>query len=129
MTHEETVDFILYERLQPIIDSFNCFNFEDGDVSVIKKLRELYTVWIDETKERLLCNDSIEDNPDCFFCKCESLLCEEIGKCVIYNRINVNDFYEMLSQMRISMLNDKYNPFFKLKRVEQRKLEIEKDFQ
>lgn len=129
MTHEETVDFILYERLKPIIDSFNCFNFEDGDVSVIRKLRELYTVWIDETKERILCHDFIEDDPDCFFCKCESLLSEEIGKCIIYNRINVHDFYEMLSQMRISMLKDKYNPFFKLKIVEQRKLEIEKDFQ
>lgn len=54
---------------------------------------------------------------------------EEIGKCIIYNRINVHDFYEMLSQMMISMLKDKYNPFFKLKTVEQRKLEIEKDFQ
>ena len=115
MTHEETVDFILYERLKPVIDSFNCFNFEDGDVSVIRKLRELYTVWTDETKERIFCLDFIEDNPDCFFFKCESLLNEEIGKCIIYNRINVNDFYEMLSQMRIIMLEDKYNPFFKLK--------------
>lgn len=129
MTHEEIVYFILYERLQPVIDSFACFNFEDGDVSVISKLRELYKVWNDETKERLLCGDFIEDNPGCFFKKCESLLCEEIGKCILYNRINVHDFYEMLSQMKVYMLKDKNNPFFKLKQIEQKKFEIEQDFQ
>lgn len=129
MTHEEIVDFILYGRLQPIIDSFTFFNFEDGDVGVISKLRELYTVWIDETKERLLCGDYIEDNPNCFFYKCKSLLCEEIGKCLLYNRVNVNDFYDMLSQMKVYMMNDKYNPFFKLKRMKQKVQDIEQDFQ
>ena len=128
MTHEEIVDSILYERLQPMIDSFNCFNFEDGDVSVIRKLRELYAVWDDETKEILLCGNLIEDNPNCFFYKCDSLLCEEIGKCMLFNRINVNDFYDILSQMKVHMMNDKDNPFFKLKMVKQKKQDIEQDF-
>lgn len=133
MNNEEIIDYILYKRLKPIIDNFNCglncFNFEDGDVSVIRKLREFYTVWIDETKERKLCDDFIEDNPDCFLYKCESLLCEEIGKCMLYNRINVNDFYDMLSQMKVHMMNDKDNPFFKLKKIAKKNQDIEKDFQ
>lgn len=128
MNNEEIIDYILYGRLQPIIDSFNCFNFEDGDVSVIRKLRELYAVWDDETKEILLCGNLIEDNPNCFFYQCDSLLCEEIGKCMLFNRLNVNDFYDMLSQMKVHMMNDKDNPFFKLKKISKKKQDIEQDF-
>lgn len=129
MNNEEIIDYILFERLAPTIDSFNCFNFEDGDVSVIRKLRELYTVWNDETKEILLYySDFLEDNPNCFFYKCDKLLCEETGKCMLYNRINVNDFYDMLSQMKVHMMNDKDNPFFKLKKIAKKKQDIEQDF-
>lgn len=129
MNNEEIIDYILFERLAPIIDSFNFFNFEDGDVSVIRKLRELYTVWNDETKEILLYyGDFLEDNTNCFFYKCNKLLCEEIGKCMLYNRINVNDFFDMLSQMKVHMMSDKYNPFFKLKKIAKKKQDIEQDF-
>ena len=129
MTNEEIIDYILVERLQPIIDSFNCFHFEDGNKDVIRQLRELYQVWQNETKERLLCGDFLEDNPDCFLFKCDSLLCEEIGKSILCKTINVYNFYEMLSQMKVYMLKDKNNPFFKLKQIEQKKFEIEQDFQ
>ncbi len=129
MTNEEVIDFILYGRLQPIIDSFNCYEFEDGDSSAIRKLRELYQVWNKETIERLFCGDFIEDNPDNFFNMCDSLLLKEIGYSQIMGRIDNYRFNDMLSQMRICMLNDKYNPFFKLKRITQKKQYIEKDFQ
>lgn len=128
MTNEEIIDYILFERLAPIIDSFNCFNFEDGDVSVIRKLRELYTVWVDETKERILCGDFIKDNPNCFFYKCETMLLSLIGKSIVNGYVNKFSFEGLLTQMRICMLKDKYNPFFKLKIVEQKKIEIEQDF-
>lgn len=129
MTHEEIVDFILYERLQPIIDSLTFFYFEDGDISVISKLRELYTVWIDETKERIFCEDYLSDNPDNFLYKCETMLLSLIGKSIMHRCINRCSFEGLLAQMRIYMLKDKNNPFFKLKIVEQKKIEIEQDFE
>ena len=129
MTNEEVIDYILYERLLPVIDSFNCYEFEDGDLSAIRKLRELYQVWNDETVERLFCGDFIENNPDNFFKKCDSLILKEIGYSQIMGRIDNYRFNDMLSQMRICMLKDKYNPFFKLKRITQNKKDIEKDFQ
>ena len=128
MTHEEIIDYILFERLAPIIDSFNCFNFEDGDVSVIRKLRELYTVWNDETKERIFCEDYLSDNPDNFLYKCETMLLSLIGKSIMHGSINKYSFEGLLTQMRIYMLKDKNNPLFKLKIVEQKKIEIEQDF-
>lgn len=128
MTHEEIVDFILYGRLQPIIDSFTFFKFEDGDVSVISKLRELYTVWIDETKERIFCEEYLSDNPDNFLYKCETMLLSLIGTSIMIGSINKFSFEGLLTRMRIYMLKDKNNPFFKLKIVEQKKIEIEQDF-
>lgn len=129
MTHEEIVDFILYERLQPIIDSFTFFNFEDGDVSVISKLRELSTVWIDETKERICCQDYLSDNPDNSIIKCETMLFALIGEIIMYRRVNQSYCMSLLAKMRICMLKDKDNPFFKHKRITQKKQDIEQDFQ
>ena len=128
MTNEEIIDYILYERLLPIIDSFTCLYFKDGDEKGISQLRELYLEWHSETEERIYFIDYIEDNPDCFFNECESLLCKEIGHSMLFKSINRNDYYHMLSQMKFYMLKDKDNPFFKLKRTELKKQDIEQDF-
>lgn len=128
MNNEEIIDYILFERLAPIIDSFNCFNFEDGDASVIRKLRELYTVWIDETKERILCEDYLSDNPDNFIYKCETMLISLIGITIMDGYVNKFSFEGLLTQMRIYMLKDKNNPFFKLKKIAKKKQDIEQDF-
>ena len=119
----------MYERLQPVIDSFNHYEFEDGDLSAIRKLRELYQVWNEETIERLFCGDFIEDNPDNFFNMCDSLLLKEIGYSEMMGRIDNYRLNDMLSQMRICMYEDKDNPFFKLKRIAKKKQDIEQDFQ
>lgn len=129
MKNEYIIDYILYERLQPVIDSFNCYEFEDGDLSAIRKLRELFQVWNDETIERLFCGEFIENNPDNFFKRCDSLLLEEIGYSQVMGRIDNYRLNDMLSQMRICMIEDKDNPFFKIKRITQKKQDIEKDFQ
>lgn len=128
MNNEEIIDYILFERLAPIIDSFNCFNFEDGDVSVIRKLRELYTVWIDETKERIFCEGYLSDNPDNFLNKCETMLVSLIGISIMEGCVNRFSFEGLLTHMRIYMLKDKNNPFFKLKKIAKKKQDIEQDF-
>lgn len=128
MTNEDITDYILYGRLQPIIDSLTFFNFEDGDVSVISKLRELYTVWIDETKERIFCEDYLSDNTENFIYKCETMLLSLIGMSIMQGSVNKYSFEGLLSQMRIYMLKDKYNPFFKLKKISLKKQDIEQDF-
>ena len=128
MTHEEIVDFILYGRLQPIISSIDRFNFEDGNIKVIEQLRQIYVVWIDETKESIFCQDYLSDNTDNSLNQCETMLLALIGKSIIHRCVNKYSFEELLEQMRICMLKDKYNPFFKLKIVEQKKIEIEQDF-
>lgn len=128
MTNEEIIDYILYERLQPAIDSFICYGFEDSDSSAIRQLRELYLVWNDETVERIFCGEYIEDNPDNFFNKCDSLLLKEIGYSLIMGKIDKFRFNEMLSLMRDCMIKDNDNPFFKQKRISQKKQSLEQDF-
>ena len=128
MTNEEIIDYILYDRLYPIISSIGFFNFEDGDKKVIEKLRQIYVVWSDETKERIFCEDYLSDNPDNFLNKCETMLLSLIGKSIMHGSVNKYSFEGLLSQMRIYMLKDKYNPFFKLKKIAKKKQDIEQDF-
>ena len=42
MTNEEIIDYILYDRLYPIISSIDRFNFEDGNIKVIFKYEDKY---------------------------------------------------------------------------------------
>ena len=129
MTNEEVFDYILYERLYPIISSIDSFSFEDGNIKVIEQLRQIYTVWTDETIEMLYCQDYLQDNPDNSINKCQTMLFALIGESIMYKRVNQSSFYTLLAQMRICMLNDKDNPFFKLKRIKQKIQNIEQDFQ
>ena len=128
MTNEEIIDYILYDRLYPIISSIDRFNFEDGNIKVIEQLRQIYVVWSDETKERIFCEDYLSDNPDNFLNKCETMLLSLIGKSIMHGSVNKYSFEGLLSQMRIYMLKDKYNPFFKLKKIAKKKQDIEQDF-
>lgn len=128
MTNEEIIDYILYERLYPIISLIDSYNFEDGDTNVIEQLRQIWGVWSDETKEMLFCQYYLQDNPDNSIDQCKTMLFALIGESIMYKRINRSSFEILLHQMRICMLKDKDNPFFKLKRIKQKKQDIEQDF-
>jgi len=130
MTNEEIIDYILYERLAPIIDSFDYGLIEES--KIIEQFRQLYTIWLDETMpERHYCLDYRGSHLDNFIDECDKMIMVEVGVVIISNggRLSKHALVEMLEQMRICMLKDKDNPFFKLKRIEQNKLEIEQDFQ
>lgn len=127
MTNEEIIDFILYERLAPVIDSFEYGNIEES--KTVAQLRSLYKVWLNEINERLYCLEYLREHPDNSIDACDTLIFAEIGRMVTFNNLNKHALIELLMQIRELMLKDEDNPFFKLKRIEQKKLEIEQDFQ
>lgn len=127
MTNEEIIDYILYERLAPIIDSFDYDSKEES--KIVEQLRSLYKVWLSEINERLYCLDYLRNNPNNSIDECDKLLFAEIGRMIVFKSLSKHALVELLMQIRELMLKDEDNPFFKLKRIEQKKFEIEQDFQ
>ena len=126
MTNEEIIDYILYERLAPIIDSFDYDSKEER--KTVAQLRCLYKVWLDEIGERLYCLDYLRNNQGNSIDECNKLILAEIGRMVTFNTLNKYALEELLMQIRELMIEDKDNPFFKLKRIKQKKQDIEQDF-
>ena len=126
MTNEEIIDYILYERLAPVIDSFDYDSKEES--KTVAQLRSLYKVWLNEISERLYCLEYMRDNQGNSLDECDKLMLAEIGRMVTFNSLNKYALEELLMQIRELMLEDKDNPFFKLKRIKQKKQDIEQDF-
>lgn len=127
MTNEEVIDYILYERLLPVIDSFEYESEEESDI--VEQLRTLYKVWLYEIKERLYCLEYLSNNPDNSIDECDKLIFAEIGRMILFKSLSKYALIELLTQIRELMLKDKDNPFFKLKQITQKKQDIEQDFQ